>query len=539
MNGSIYNGKSAIISFQGALDIESNNVANVNTIGFKSDSVSFNDLMYQDGVGKGVTRNDPLKDFSQGGIKPSNSEYDFAISGPGFFTLQDPMEPEKLFYSRTGQFSSNNENFLTNSEGLIVMGVAPTVTGDVITSEFENNITSTVVDTADSFYTLNTYTSNYTRDAKEMQSVITNLSTIEAVINGTATEEENAIIAANPSLMENYEKYKTQIENIQTITSGDNYKSIDTILNDIDEIITNYSNALKLFSVNSVEGEIASKAKSSVVFPTTLTENSVNTIEISINGIKVQQNFDTSMENTLKLFSDKINLLAGVTSSIDNTTGELTIDSMISGQNMIVKNAKVNDQMLSVDKIQEASGSGENLITALYADLQENLAKVGASAVTNKSEIADIQSGAVPPLEAIRLDLNELGMSTTLYEKIVNGNSLATASYPQIESEDGNIYLTDGDARFLVGRLLPVTFTNVSGLEPQGDNVYTQGRDQKEPIYIADSAEVMGKFVENSNIDLSESLVNLMIWQKGFEANSKTITTSDELLKTALALKTT
>ena len=371
MNGSIYNGKSAIISFQGALDIESNNVANVNTIGFKSDSVSFNDLMYQDGVGKGVTRNDPLKDFSQGGIKPSNSEYDFAISGPGFFTLQDPMEPDKLFYSRTGQFSSNNENFLTNSEGLIVMGVAPTVTGDVITSEFENNITSTVVDTADSFYTLNTYTSNYTRDAKEMQSVITNLSTIEAVINGTATEEENAIIAANPSLMENYEKYKTQIENIQTITSGDNYKSIDTILNDIDEIITNYSNALKLFSVNSVEGEIASKAKSSVVFPTTLTENSVNTIEISINGIKVQQNFDTSMENTLKLFSDKINLLAGVTSSIDNTTGELTIDSMISGQNMIVKNAKVNDQMLSVDKIQEASGSGENLITALYADLQK------------------------------------------------------------------------------------------------------------------------------------------------------------------------
>ena len=537
MNGSIYNGKSAIISFQGALDIESNNVANVNTIGFKSDSVSFNDLMYQDGVGKGVTRNDPLKDFSQGGIKPSNSEYDFAISGQGFFTLQDPMEPEKLFYSRTGQFSSNNENYLTNSEGLIVMGVPPTVTGDIITSEFENNITSTVIDTADSFYTLNTYTSNYRRDAKEIESVITNLSTIEAVIDGTATEEENAIIDANPSLLENYEKYKTQIENIQTVTSGVNYKSIDTMLNDIDEIITNYSNALKLFSVNPVDGEIASKAKSSVIFPTTLTENSVNTIEISINGIKVQQNFDIDMENTLKLFSDKINLLSGVTSSIDIATGELLVDSMISGQNMVVKNAKVNDQMLSVEKIQEASGSGENLITALYADLQENLAKVGASAVTNKSEIADIQSGAVPPLETIRLDLNELGMSTTLYEKIVNGDPFTTASYPQIESEDGNIYLTDGDARFLIGRLLPVTFTNLSDLEPQGDNVYIQGRNQKDPIYIADSTEVMGKFVENSNIDLSESLVNLMIWQKGFEANSKTITTSDELLKTALALK--
>jgi len=539
MNGSIYNGQSGLLSFQNALDVESNNVANVNTIGFKSDSISFNDLMYQDGVGKGVTQNDPLKNFSQGSIKPSSSEYDFAISGQGFFTLQDPLEPDKLFYSRTGQFSSNNENYLTNSEGLLVMGVSPIVTGDVISSYFKNNITSTVVDTAESLYTLNTYTSDYTQNTKEMQSVLESLSAIEAVNSGTGTVEQNNLIAANPSLLEKYVTYKTQIESIQSSSSGSNYKSTDTILNDIDEIITNYSNALKLFSVNPVDGTASAKAKSSVVFPNTLDENAVNTIEISINGIKVQQNFDTSMENTLNLFSDKINLLAGVTSSIDNTTGELMVESLISGQNMVVKNAKVNEQMFSVQKIQEASGSGESLVNSLYADLQESLAKVGASAATNKSEIADTQSGPVPLLETIQLDLNELGMSTTLYEKIVNGDPLATASYPQIESEDGNIYLTDGDARFLVGRLLPVTFTNVSDLEPQGDNVYIQGRDQKDPIYIADSAEVMGKYVENSNIDLSESLVNLMIWQKGFEANSKTITTSDELLKTALALKTT
>jgi len=539
MNGSIYNGQSGLLSFQNALDVESNNVANVNTIGFKSDSISFNDMMYQDGVGKGVTQNDPLKNFSQGSIKPSSSEYDFAISGQGFFTLQDPLEPDKLFYSRTGQFSSNNENYLTNSEGLLVMGVSPIVTGDVISSYFKNNITSTVVDTAESLYTLNTYTSDYTQNTKEMQSVLESLSAIEAVNSGTGTVEQNNLIAANPSLLEKYVTYKTQIESIQSSSSGSNYKSTDTILNDIDEIITNYSNALKLFSVNPVDGTASAKAKSSVVFPNTLDENAVNTIEISINGIKVQQNFDTSMENTLNLFSDKINLLAGVTSSIDNTTGELMVESLISGQNMVVKNAKVNEQMFSVQKIQEASGSGESLVNSLYADLQESLAKVGASAATNKSEIADTQSGPVPLLETIQLDLNELGMSTTLYEKIVNGDPLATASYPQIESEDGNIYLTDGDARFLVGRLLPVTFTNVSDLEPQGDNVYIQGRDQKDPIYIADSAEVMGKYVENSNIDLSESLVNLMIWQKGFEANSKTITTSDELLKTALALKTT
>ena len=57
------------------------------------------------------------------------------------------------------------------------------------------------------------------------------------------------------------------------------------------------------------------------------------------------------------------------------------------------------------------------------------------------------------------------------------------------------------------------------------------------PIYIENSATVKGKYLENSNIDLSETLVNLMVWQKAFDANSKSLTTSDELLKTALALK--
>ena len=168
MNGSIYNGRSAILSYQNALGVETNNIANVNTVGFKSDSISFNDLMYQDGVGKGVTRNDSIKNFSQGSIKPSNSEYDFAISGQGFFTLQDPIETDKIYYSRTGQFSSNNENYLTNSQGLIVMGVKPVVSGDIITGEYENNITSTIIDTDTSTYSLNTYTTDFLKNAKKI-----------------------------------------------------------------------------------------------------------------------------------------------------------------------------------------------------------------------------------------------------------------------------------------------------------------------------------------------------------------------------------
>lgn len=538
MNGSIYTGTSGLLSFQKGIDVESHNVANVNTVGFKADNISFNDLMYQGGVGKGVTSNDPFKDFSQGSLKPSNSEYDFAISGEGFFTLQDPQNPSKSYYSRTGQFASNNENNLTNNLGFLVMGVSPTVSGDMITGEYANNITSTIVDTDTSIYTLNTYTTDYRTNATEIQDVITNKDAIEAVINGTATTEQQKLIDDNPNLQINYTKYADQITALQNASSGNNYKSTDMILNDIDEVITNYSNALKAFSIKPIAGESALKAQSTVTFPlSNITADNEFTMEILINGVKVQQGFDTDLSNTLKLFSDKINEFSGITSNIDTATGTLIIDSLISGSNLVVSHAKLNDDSLAINNTQKAAGSGQALIDALYNDLETALAKIGGDAVQNKSEILDVASGTPPALSPIVLDLNTLGMSSRLFEKIVNGDTDAIASYPGIESDNGNIYLTDGDARFLVGKLLPVTFTDLSGLNPQGDNMYSKSAGQSDPIYLADSAQVMGKYLENSNVDLSDKLVDLMVWQKAFDANSKTVMTSDELLKTALALK--
>jgi len=537
MNGSMYTGVSGLLSFQQGINVESNNVSNVNTVGFKSDNVSFNDLMYQDGVGKGATRNEVFKSFTQGSLKPSNSEYDFAIAGEGFFTLQDPATPDKLFYSRTGQFSSNNENFLTSSTGLIVMGMRPVVSGDMITGEFEKNITSTVVNTENSTYTLNTYTTDYLTNAKEIESVLVNIDVIEAVNNGTATPAQQAIVDDNPSLMTNYAKYSTQIADIQAASSGNHNKSINSMLSDIDDIISNYSSALKSFALNPVAGTAATKQETSVTFPKIMGSDGKYTLEVLVQGIKVQQNFDTDMENTLNLFSDQINKFAGITSSVDTATGELTISSLVSGEKMVISKPKLNDDTLALNEISVASGSGQSLVDALYLDLQNALAKVGATSANNKSEIIDIETGITPTFETIILDLNELGMSSVLYEKIVNGDITAVASYPEIESEDGNLYLTDGDARFLVGRLMPVTFTNVSALNPEGDNLYTQSVNQKDPIFIDGAATVEGKFLENSNINLSETLVNLMVWQKAFDANSKSVSTSDELLKTALALK--
>ncbi|MGB3751177.1 MAG: flagellar hook-basal body complex protein [Arcobacteraceae bacterium] len=539
MNGSIYTGASGLLSFQKGIDITSNNVANVNTVGFKSDRVSFNDLMYQDGIGKGVTTNEVLKNFSQGSLIPSDSEYDFALAGEGFFTLQDPVSPDRLYYTRTGQFSTDSNNYLSSSTGLLVMGVAPTVTGDMITSEYDNAITSTVIDTDDTLYTLNTYTNDYKTAAREISLVMQNIDMIEAYNAGTATPEEIAAIDGNPALIADYTKYTAEVTALKNTTSGAATKSVDTILDDISDITSSYENALKAFSINPIDGVVASKAQSTVAFPLDVNTEGEYTLEILINGVKVQQKFDTDVPTTLNAFSDQINQFSGITSSVDTTDGTLSVESLISGNTMVVASAKLNDASVDLEETQAAAGSGQALIDALYVDLQSSLAKVGGKAVTNKSEIVDVQTGTAPVTSPLLLDLNSLGMSSALYEKLVSGSTDAIASYPSVESEDGNIYLRDGDARFLVGKILPVTFTNISGLNPQGDNLYMQSVDQNAPMYISEGTTVMGKYLEQSNADLSESLVELMVWQKAFDANSKTVMTSDELLKTALALKTT
>ncbi len=95
-------------------------------------------------------------------------------------------------------------------------------------------------------------------------------------------------------------------------------------------------------------------------------------------------------------------------------------------------------------------------------------------------------------------------------------------------------------AEFAIGQAAIARFNNNRGLEPQGNNLFSKTSESGDPIYNINNnktAEVRGKALELSNADLSESLVNLMIFQRAFEANAKSLTTSDELLNTLINLK--
>lgn len=122
MFSSIFTGMSGLQAFSKGLDVISNNVANLNTPGYKGSELLFRDLFYryelvgnggEDSataqLGNGVVSKDTTVRFEQGDVQQTGIETDAAIDGKGFFVLRDEGQ---TFYTRAGQFEFDDDGFL-------------------------------------------------------------------------------------------------------------------------------------------------------------------------------------------------------------------------------------------------------------------------------------------------------------------------------------------------------------------------------------------------------------------------------------------
>jgi len=126
------------------LQITSNNIANANTIGFKTSRGEFADVFSGDavGIGNGVRLTDVRQEFTQGNVEITARQLDLAISGNGFFITNDGGS---LLYSRVGAFGLDAEGIVQNAEGERLQIYAP-VPG---TTGFNQGQLSDLVITAD------------------------------------------------------------------------------------------------------------------------------------------------------------------------------------------------------------------------------------------------------------------------------------------------------------------------------------------------------------------------------------------------------
>lgn len=129
---SMYSGISGMRGFQAKLDVIGNNIANVNTAGFKAGRVMFKDIMSQTlqgagaptapfggtnaqqiGLGSALSAIDTI--MNNGAAQVTNRPLDFAIQGEGFFTLVN--DNDETFYTRSGNFYFDSAGFLVNGDG--------------------------------------------------------------------------------------------------------------------------------------------------------------------------------------------------------------------------------------------------------------------------------------------------------------------------------------------------------------------------------------------------------------------------------------
>jgi len=136
MNAALWAAKTGLDAQQTEMAVISNNLANVNTTGFKQDRAVFEDLLYQNqtqagantsqttespsgmSVGTGVQVVATEKDYSQGSLTHTGNPLDVAIQGQGFFQIQ--MPDGTIAYTRDGTFQSNAQGQLVNSSGYLV-----------------------------------------------------------------------------------------------------------------------------------------------------------------------------------------------------------------------------------------------------------------------------------------------------------------------------------------------------------------------------------------------------------------------------------
>ncbi|KLE00728.1 flagellar basal-body rod protein FlgG [Aliarcobacter butzleri] len=129
----LYTAATGMNAMQHQIDVTSNNIANVNTTGFKKDRAEFQDLMYESlnytagrttqttlnptgiDVGLGVRISNIQKEFTEGDLKPTGNPLDIAIAGKGFFQITLPSG--ETAYSRNGNFKPNEEGTIVNGNG--------------------------------------------------------------------------------------------------------------------------------------------------------------------------------------------------------------------------------------------------------------------------------------------------------------------------------------------------------------------------------------------------------------------------------------
>ena len=306
--------------------------------------------------------------------------------------------------------------------------------------------------------------------------------------------------------------------------SGSGFKTAGGKIADIKLLSTDYNEKLDLYSSNPNSASLASTSQTTQVdfadFSTKLIPGGF--IELYVDGDLVRQHFDTDAQTTMNEFADKLSNVAGLTSTVDSS-GLLTINTLTPGKDVKFTSAAIDSNGYGfTETTSPVLGSGIAMVNSSRDALKNALENADAKflEITNNVVPADQNLNGIGQMQ---LRLNDLGLTEN--------------TFGVLSIEDGLIYSKDGDNKFIMGKLETVNFANPESLEPQGGTLYSIGKETGDARNANNINKIVSGSIELSNTNFSDSLVDLMVYQRAFEASSKSITTSDEFLQTAIQLK--
>ncbi len=449
MMRSLYSGVAGLKVHQTRMDVIGNNIANVNTVGFKSQTVNFSELFYQTTqaasgpnaetstggqnakqIGLGVSVSSISTNITnEGGSQSTGNLYDLKINGSSFFIIQ---QGGTNYYSKAGNFTTDGYGNLVTPSGGYVMGYTAArdaATGDMVLQ-------------TDQLRPISVYGEEYMNTDPAQ--------TTEVTMSGNINSEDD-------NFGVNAAGYVTTEMHVYD-SLGNTYSVMFRIEND-DTDPTRYTmSPMAVYSGNTQLENV-----SAVISGDDVTGDSLELVFDGTTGY-LDMTSMTSQNFTLNIVDDANNQLASFAQDIN-------VD--FSGLKCMAANTDVVSEKGNADKL----GTGKGVGTMI-----------------------------------------ELGIQTD--GKIV-------ASYD------------NGDTA-VIGQILVASFANAAGLQKEGDNLFSSTLNSGDPNVkdiTADGETMSSGVLEMSNVDLADEFTNMIVTQRGYQANSRIITTSDTMIEELLSLK--
>lgn len=535
---SLYSAVSGLKAHQTAMDVIGNNISNVNTTGYKSSSITFQELFSQTlqgatsaqdntggsnaiQIGLGVSVGSTNYNMESGIIESSNGVLDAALDGDGYFIVSDGSQN---YYTRAGSFSYDGEGNITyGNDGYYVQGWQADEDGKINTNIQAGNIyLDRSMDPSATTYC------NFTGNINSTLENILKLQTSEIDIKDTNGDTDTISVELTEGSAYNTWEY--------TLTAGDSSSVFE---------INNHP------STGSISGEIVLNNDGTVSSFTTDAGDDLlsNALTLSIGGsgpavtiANHTASFDTS---TTALFEDAAGTKESITADYEfDSTAKLTAEVYDSQGNSHTLYLYA-DQV--ADNTWEINSSDVDLTDASNVSLDSNTITLvfdddGKLVSGDELELSFTPDG-LSSTQTISVDLSEMSQHaddtdlTAVYDGYTAG-SLNDISYSDTGELVGSY--SNGYSK-IIAQLAIGDFANPSGLLKVGDTLFQESVNSGDVIISTagsgGTGAIKSSSLEASNVDISEQFSNMIKIQRGYQANSTVITTSDEMLETLVNMK--